>query len=288
MRMCDKIAYTPFDMVDGLYEGMIDKLDGDYVRILRDLGITDEEIESANVRGEYEGIARKLQVIFTKSLIENSSRSVIAMDPEISRLMHELRNLNNREIIDLEVLQEDQDIIPPAIRTLMNHYADLIQNNVNLDDLRLASTNYGLQKRLMDRYKGTPDEGFVRYILSTNPDIYDFNEEMIETVSRNLEAQGKAPKLDHERKMRLEFGAEYLSTLSDFEFLDLAIAQGVITEMQRKSLTRTYREIGREGLIKEQYRPKEWKEIAAAQKKAQEEMHKKEGHGTQGEDEEGR
>lgn len=164
MRLSDKIAYTPFDMVDGLYEGMIEKLDGEYIRILKELGITDEEIESANVRHEYEEIARRLQVIFTKSAIENSSKSVIAMDIEKSRLMHELRNLNNREIIDLEVLQEDQDIIPPAIRTLMIHYADLIQENVSLDDLRFASTSYGLQKRLMDRYIGSPDEGFVRYI----------------------------------------------------------------------------------------------------------------------------
>lgn len=109
---------------------------------------------------------------------------------------------------------------------------------------------------------------------------------MIETVSRNLEAQGKAPKLDHERKMRLEFGAEYLSTLSDFEFLNLLISQGIITEEQRKSLTRTYREIGRDGLIKEQYRPKEWQEIAA-QKKSTEEMQKKEGHGTLSGDDEG-
>lgn len=110
---------------------------------------------------------------------------------------------------------------------------------------------------------------------------------MIETVSRNLEAQGKAPKLDHERKMRLEFGVEYLSTLSDFEFLNLLISQGIITEEQRKSLTRTYREIGRDGLIKEQYRPKEWRQIAKAQKEDTDKMSKKPGHIGQGEDDEG-
>ncbi len=111
---------------------------------------------------------------------------------------------------------------------------------------------------------------------------------MIETVEKGLVEQGKTPKLDHERKMALEFGAEYLSTLSDFEFLNLLLEQGIITEEQRKSLTRTYREIGRDGLIKERYRPKEWKAIASAQKRSTDEMKRHNGHGTQGDDEDGR
>lgn len=111
---------------------------------------------------------------------------------------------------------------------------------------------------------------------------------MIETVARRLQAEGKTPKLDHERKMALEFGAEYLSTLSDFEFLNLLLEQGIITEEQRKSLTRTYREIGRDGLIEERYRPKEWKAIASAQKRSTDEMKKHNGHGTQGDGDNGR
>lgn len=34
MRLCDKISYIPYDMIDGLREGMIDRLDEEYMDIL--------------------------------------------------------------------------------------------------------------------------------------------------------------------------------------------------------------------------------------------------------------
>ncbi len=80
IRMCDKSAYTPFDMVDGLYEGFIPKIEGEHEEILRMLGISQREINEANLNGSYEGIARKVQVIFAKSMIENSSQTGIRMD----------------------------------------------------------------------------------------------------------------------------------------------------------------------------------------------------------------
>lgn len=238
----------------------MENIDGEHARILTSLGISQEEIDEANITRNYERIARKLQVIFVQSLIENSSKSVIRMDPKVSILMNELRNANNREIINLEVLKEDEEIYPDAIRQLMNHYADLILDNFfSIEDLRNVSTNMVVANSFMRKFKGTPDEGFASYILGTTSEIYDFNQRMIGEVSENPSA------ISDERKMALEFGAEYLSTLGDYEFLNLLSAQKIITEEQKKSLTRTYRAIGREGLIQESVMPGDWKAVSQAQ-----------------------
>lgn len=190
------------------------------------------------------------------------------MDPEVSRLMHRLRDVNNREIINLEVPMEDEENYPVAIENVMNHFADLIQENMEVKELRFVKRHYGTISRMMEKYQGTADEGFVRYIMGTGPEIYDFNEEMIYEVARQKEEAGEKLAVPHERKIALEFGAEYLASLSDFEFINLLKAQGELTEEKLKSLSRTYKEIGREGLIREQYQPEQWKEITKAQAEA--------------------
>lgn len=229
------------------------------MEVLLSLGITKEEINEANLRGEYEKIARKLQITFVKSLIENSSRSAIRMDLDTSRLMHRLRDINNKKIIDLEVLKEDGETYPVVIRKLMNHFADITLDSLEgIEDIRCANTDYNVAKKFMGNYKGTPDEGFAKFIITTTPEIYDFNGKMIKSVNSHNE-------IDFERKMALEFGAEYLSTLSDIEFLNLLSEQKIITDEKRTSLTRTYKSIGREGLIKECARMDEWKKISKEQ-----------------------
>ena len=54
MRMCDKISYIPYDMVDGLREGMITELNEEYRVILRQLGITDKETDEYLYSKDYE------------------------------------------------------------------------------------------------------------------------------------------------------------------------------------------------------------------------------------------
>ena len=220
----------------------------------------------ANSKRSYEGIARKLQVIFLKSVIEKSSKNVIRMDEVTSKLMHELRNANNREIVNLEVLQEDQDIYPTATRILVNQFADIVEQDIGLEELRTLSYNNepALQdvEKIMARYRGMPDERFVSYMMSTTKEIYEFNEEV---VRRTHKASNKAQDISFERKLALKFATEYLSTLNDFEFLSLIEQKGLVTEEQSKSLHRKYKEIGREGLIKESYMQEEWKKIAKAQ-----------------------
>jgi len=249
----------------------MENIDGEHARILTSLGISEEEIKEANVTRNYEKIARKLQVTFVQSVIKSSSKSVIRMEPKISTLMHELRDANNKEIINLEVLREDGQIYPDAIRKLMNHYADLVLDNFfSVEDLRDISSNMIVANSFMRKFRGTPDEGFASYILGTTPEIYGFNQSMIGNVSENPAG------ISDERRMALEFGAEYLSTLGDYEFLNLLSAQKLITEEQKKSLTRTYREIGRQGLIEESTISKEWEAITKAQRDSTESIKEKE------------
>lgn len=274
IRLCDKMAYTPYDMLDGIYEGIIDKIDDDYAMILQELGITEEEIEIANLTGKYEKVARRLQVIFAQSVIENSSKSAIRMDPKVANLMHRLRDENNRKIVNLQLLNEDQEIYPKAIDTLVNYYADLIEENMEVEDLRFASRHYGKIYEMMQKYKGTTDENFVRYIMGTGPEIYDFNEEMIEAVAIAKEEAGVPSKISHERKLALEFGAEYISTMTDVEFINLLRAKELITEEQAQSLTRGYKQIGKEELQRESYVQEQWANIQKAQAEATAQMGK--------------
>ena len=169
----------------------------------------------------------------------------------------------------------------------MNHYADLIQENMQVQDLRFVFRHYGVIHEMMEKYKGTTDEGFVKYILGTRPEIYDFNEEMIDEIARAKEEAGEPSTISHERKIALEFGAEYLSTLSDIEFINLLVAKGMLTQEQLQSLSRTYKSIGREGLIKESYIQEQWKELQKIQEEAMNQM-KQANHETPGEDDDAR
>lgn len=233
------------------------------LKILTQLGITKEEIDEANVRKQYEKIARKLQTIFTRSLIEHSTKSVITMDPKVCKLMHELRNINNREVINFQVIQEDTDIYPKAVDDLANSFADIITEDIGVENLRGASEDLSIARSLIGKYEGTENEGFAIYISSTTPDIYDFNSRMVRKIAEDTKEELSEEEL--KKRMALEFGLEYLSTLSDVEFMNLLVAKGLITEESKKLLTRTYKEIGRERLQKEQYLHKEWQRIAKAQ-----------------------
>lgn len=327
IRLCDKISYVPYDMVDGLREGIIDEIDEEYAKVLTSLGISEEEIERCNIKRNYEPIARKLQIIFTKDVIQNSSKGKIKMSNGISKAMHELRNINNKRIVKYAVLQEDEATYPEAIRTLMKRFSSILLSSNNLQTLYSADSDLEISKRLLQQYKGTPDEEFVRYVSEITPGEYEFTLDYITKATRQAiedeqdqarqavlsgkdflpsnqfkkkgariqryikyyKAKGitddyseedKARDIDEEyarqmqpdaeypnlkEKMALEFAARYLSTLNDFEFFNLLKSTNIITEEQARSLTRSYKGIGQEGLRKEVFVQEEFSEIMKSQ-----------------------
>lgn len=202
MRLCDKISYIPYDMVDGLREGFITELNEEYRVVLRALGITDEEIEECRLTNHYEKIARKLQTVFINDVIENSTGSVIKMSNEISRLMHELRNTNNRQIVNFVVLKEDNETYPPALRKFMNEFGDMVIEEGMLLELKDGGISEEKRKELLDKYKGTPYEGFIRYTCNTNPADFAYTTQMIEEATRQsiLDEQEKAREMVRKRE----------------------------------------------------------------------------------------
>lgn len=323
IRLCDKISYIPYDMVDGIREGFIDKIDEEYIPILTALGITEAEIERCNVSKNYDLIIRKLQILFTKDVIQNSTDSAIRMSDKVSKYMHELRNLNNRRIVKYTILGEDNDIFPASIRTLMNRFAALISENDIIRKIEHRSfDSENVTADLISKYEGTPDEGFIRYMTGISSEEYDFIQEIIydatfKTVEREQELareivlgkkdfqreegyenrderieyyiqyykskeidesyteddatedvdielsreEGLGVHLGIDEKIALEFGARYLSKLSDFEMLKLLLRTKLISIEQARSLTRSYKEIGQEGLKREVRMQKELVEL---------------------------
>lgn len=172
MRLADQISYIPLDMLDGLREKMIrdengnivTTLDDDYRRVLTSLGITNEEIDEANIKGRFEKIAERIKEILINDVIKNSTKQKITMSKETMKLMNELRTLNNEKIVNYVVLTEDQETYPKAIRNLMNRYKDIILENGILGRLKGANEDKWINRDLA-KYQGTPDEGFIRIYL---------------------------------------------------------------------------------------------------------------------------
>ncbi len=332
MRLCDKISYIPYDMVDGLREGFIIELNGEYINVLEKLGITSEDIQECKETNHYEKIARKLQTIFIQDVIENSTSDIIKMSSDISKLLHELRNINNRQIVNFVVLKEDNEIYPPAIRRFMDEFERIIEQENLLTELKNGGIPKERQEEIKSKYKETIYEKFIQYICNTNQadfnytvkiieeatrqSIYDeqekardivrnhesFNmsadfpnrdqriqayigyyknkdlsnyteeekQEDVETILRNIGNEQKRNPLyfNMNKRIGLELGAKYLSTLNDIEFIELLKESGIIDEIKYKSLTRKYREIN---LYDEAYVHENWKKIAKEQEKAVEE-----------------
>lgn len=329
MRLCDKISYTPYDMIDGIREGFITELNEEYRLLLGDLGITEEEIEECRLSNHYERIARKLQTIFINDVIENSTGSLIKMSDETSKLLHELRNINNRQIVNFVVLKEDNETYPPALRKFMKIFAQIVREELILEELKKGPISKKDQEELLEKYKDTPYKSFIQYICNTAPEDFTYTREIIEEATRQSisDEQEKAREIvqKHEpffispdfemrdkriqnyikyyqgknvssytesdkqqdievmmqnirncdkkndlyfnmdTRIALELGAKYLSTLNDFEFMDLLRVTGTINDTQYKSLTRKYKNID---LKKEVYLHENWKEIQKEQEEA--------------------
>ena len=151
MRLCDKISYVPFDMVDGLREGFINELTPEYKDCLSKFGISQKMIDEAEETKNYVPIAEELQAILIDDVVKTSRNGnklsktkkgvimtnpniVIRMSKEKAYLMHKLRDLNNKEIVNYVVLQEDADTYIPAVSKLIETFKEYIYNRINGDE----------------------------------------------------------------------------------------------------------------------------------------------------------
>ena len=230
MRICDKISYIPYDMVDGIREGFISGLNEEYRVVLRQLGITDKEIDTCSTTNNYEGIARSLQIVFINDVIANSTGTSIRMSENISKLLHELRNINNRQIVDFVVLKEDNETYPPSLRTLMSEFKDIVLREHILDDLENGEISVERKKQLIELYKGTPFLAGIEYILNTNPNDYKYTKKLIKLATKQSILDEQAKARDIVRK-----GEPFIPS-KDFELRDGRISAyiGYYTNMAKK------------------------------------------------------
>ncbi len=332
MRLCDKISYIPYDMLDGLKEGFITELNEEYKVVLNQLGITNSEIEECKLANQYEKIARKLQTVFINDVIENSTGSLIKMSDETSKLLHELRNINNRQIVNYTVLKEDNEIYPKAIRQLMNQFGKIVLEEKIISKLQNGEFSKEERQNLIEKYRGTNFEGFIQYTCNTNQEDFEYTKQIVEEATKQsiIDEQEKAREIIQKKesfiiskdfkhrderiqsyinyykdkdisnyteeqkeqdvqiimqnikdvskrshlylgmykRIALEMGAKYLSTLNDIEFMQLLLDTKTIDENQYKSLTRKYKDID---LHDEIYIQENWKQISKEQAEAIEE-----------------
>lgn len=193
MRLCDKISYIPYDMVDGLREGMIDKLDEEYMNVLVPILTSDKKttpqeavqfINTAVIKQKYNELAHKLQLIFAKDVIQNSTKEKIAMSDEMSKLMHSLRDINNRKVVNYVLMEEDHEIYPKALEELMKECSQIILDEKILKQLNGADEDMRLSEELTEKYKDTPYIGFIKYIAKTNEKDFKWTQNMLEKARK--------------------------------------------------------------------------------------------------------
>lgn len=221
MRIADKIAYTPLDMVDGIREGMIrndeggiiDYIDSEYEAILTKLGITREEINLANVKKDYTIVSERIKEIFINDVVQNSTKRKIKMSKENMVLMGELLNLNNKKAVDNVILMEDQQTYPPAIRILMNKFKDITLENGLIQRLANANGDRHIND-VLEQYQGTPYEPFVQHICNMNSDDFEFTVKIAEQATKKsiedeLEIARKSVEERRNYEDKEEIGLEY-------------------------------------------------------------------------------
>ena len=221
MRLADKIAYTPLDMIDAISEGMIrdengniiDYIDNDYKSVLIKLGITEDEIEMANIKKDFTPISDKLTSTFINDVVQNSNKKKIKMSEDTMKLMSKLLVLNNSKAVDNVVLIEDQQTYPKSIRILINQFKDIILKHDLLPLLYNANENFDINEQLKE-YKNTPYESFINYICNMNSYDFDFttkivNEATKESIRNELNIARKCVERREQYKDKEELGLDY-------------------------------------------------------------------------------
>lgn len=193
MRLCDKISYIPYDMIDGLREGMIDRLDEEYmdvlVSILTSSGRMKPEecvtfINHAVTKQKYNELAHKLQLTFAKDVVKNSTKTEIKMSDRMSEWMHKLRDINNRKVVNYVLMKEDHEIYPKALEELMNECAEIIKKENIVYRLNGANKDMKLSEELTEKYRDTQYLEFVKYIAGINKADFNWTQIMLEKAKQ--------------------------------------------------------------------------------------------------------
>lgn len=209
MRLCDKISYIPFDMVDIFRNGCnikTYKINGqtrnfyeEYQAKFTELNniakrtglkippISVERLLACRTQEEYDAFAFDMQQIFIADVIKNTRRNNIRMSSEMSDIMHGIRNINNSMMVNYVVLEEDHQTYPAAMEKLMQMYAKaLIQHGLVEKDVRKSSIikmedDSFLREQFISTYELNPvGKKFAEFITKTSKRDFEFTVQMLE------------------------------------------------------------------------------------------------------------
>lgn len=186
LRIVDVISYVGHDMIDGLREGIIEDLDSEHRGILAKFGITEEEINLAIAKKNYDGLARRVELVALQDLIENSSKKRIQLSEKMLNLVTELKDKNNSVIVDKVVRPTENEVYPIAIRNLLYRFSRIFLEEKLETEMSTLGNNVDKIKELREKYRGTPYENFITYLCNVKPSDYEF------TVSTTVEATEQA------------------------------------------------------------------------------------------------
>lgn len=216
MRLCDKISYIPLDLVDTFRNGCnIESatIDGEqhnfyhfyqeYREKFKALGMPDDSLErllACKTEEEYDQFAKDMQEIFIEDVKKNSRRNNIRMSKKMSDIMHGIRDINNRMMVNYVVMKEDHEVYPAAMEELMNRYAKTLltyglinRENVSDSSISKMEDDPMMQEHFVSALEDTPGmKGFSEFIAKTRKKDFEFTVNMVkkafeETIDSELE-----------------------------------------------------------------------------------------------------
>ena len=207
MRLCDKISYIPFDMVDifrngvnierGLRNGKEHNFYEEYKEKLRIIGMPEDSFDrllECKTEEDYDNFARKMQSYLIKDVVKSTKRKNIRMSAEISNAMHAIRDINNSVMVNYVVMREDHDAYPTAIEKLMKYYSRILTTSRLIDSKnpessvikKFNSENSVLAEQFVSVYEHNPiAKGFAKYVSKISEKDFDFT---VESVKKSFES----------------------------------------------------------------------------------------------------
>lgn len=195
MRLTDKISYIPFDLVDifrnhcNMPKGKIDDIEYDfyaeYQKAFKELGMSDDSLDKlldCKTEEDYDNFAKGIQKIFIEDVKKNTKRNNIRMSPKVSKVMHRIRDINNKLMVNYTVMKEDHEQYVPALEGMMKSAGRFLTktgiiNPNNLEDSLIVKL-YNDPKQtelLLDSAKNHElTYGFAKYISNITPEDFAF------------------------------------------------------------------------------------------------------------------
>ncbi len=177
-KIADVISYVGQDMIDGLREGIITDLDSEYKEMLAEFGISSDEIDLAIAKKSYDAIAKKIEVVATKDLIENSTKRTVKLSPKMLDMICRLKDKNNKEIVDKVVRPTENQKFPKAIRELFYRFSNVFYQVGDEVLGEIMCGNIEQIQKIQERYKDTQYSGFIKYLCNMTKEDYDFTVKM--------------------------------------------------------------------------------------------------------------